>query len=102
MCIRDRGYHSQASASTVDIIKGLEYACEKGAKVINMCLGHSVGDSDLYGVAHDDVALEAAVNDAVYNRDVVITCSAGNKDVYKRQRQVYDCYHILGGKIYRP
>lgn len=73
------GYHSQASASTVDIIKGLEYACEKGAKVINMCLGHSVGDSDLYGVAHDDVALEAAVNDAVYNKDVVITCSAGNK-----------------------
>lgn len=73
------GYVSQASASTVDIIKGLEYACEKGARVINMCLGHSTGDRDLYGAEHDDAALEAAVNDAVYNKDVVITCSAGNR-----------------------
>lgn len=72
-------YHSQASASTVDIIKGLEYACEKGAKVISMCLGHTTGDSDLYGMAHDDAALEAAVNDVVYNKDVVVTCSAGNR-----------------------
>ncbi|MBC6681023.1 S8 family serine peptidase [Zhenpiania hominis] len=75
----EEGYHSQASASTADIIKGIEYACEKGAKVINMCLGHTTGDLDLYGQVHDDAALEAAVNDAVYNKDVVITCSAGNK-----------------------
>lgn len=73
------GYVSQAGASTADIIKGLEYACEKGAKVINMCLGHSAGDRDLYSAEHDDAALEAAINDAVYNKDVVITCSAGNK-----------------------
>lgn len=72
------GYRSQASASTADIIKGLEYACEKGAKVINMCLGHSPGEPDLYGTAHDDIALRAAIYDAVYNKDVVITCSAGN------------------------
>ena len=72
------GYTSQASASTVDIIKGIEYACAKGAKVINMCLGHSEGDSDLFGLPHDDAALEAAINDAVYKKDVVIVCSAGN------------------------
>ena len=72
------GYTAQASASTADIIKGLEYACEKGAKVINMCLGHSVGYTDIKGQPHDDAALEEAINDAVYHKDVVVTCSAGN------------------------
>lgn len=72
------GYDSQASASTADIIKGIEYACDKGAKVISMCLGHTKGDSDLFGSPHDDAALEAAINDAVYNKDVLVVCSAGN------------------------
>ncbi len=76
---RSEDYSCQANASTADIIKGLEYACEKGAKVINMCLGHSAGDVDLLGTPHDDAALEKAINDAVYKKDVVVVCSAGNK-----------------------
>lgn len=76
---RNGMYTCQGSAATEDIIKGLKYACEKGAKVINMCLGHSPSDTDYLGNRHDKAALEEAINDAVYNKDVVITCSAGNK-----------------------
>ena len=76
---RNGTYTSQGCAATEDIIKGLEYACKKGAKVINMCLGHSPSDTDYLGNRHDKAALEAAINDAVYNKDVVITCSAGNR-----------------------
>lgn len=76
---RNGMYTCQGSATTEDIIKGLKYACEKGAKVINMCLGHSPSDTDYLGNLHDKAALEAAINDAVYNKDVVITCSAGNR-----------------------
>lgn len=75
---QDRQYTAQSNASTEDIIKGLNYACDHGARVINMCLGHAPGAKDLSGKKHNDQALEKAINDAVYNKNVVIVCSAGN------------------------
>ncbi|MCC2864700.1 S8 family serine peptidase [Ihubacter massiliensis] len=75
---QDKQYTAQSNASTKDIIKGLNYACDHGARVINMCLGHSPGAKDLSGKKHNDKALEKAINDAVYNKNVVIVCSAGN------------------------
>lgn len=75
----DLPYVGQGDATTEDIIKGLEYACENGAKVIHMCLGHTIGDLDATGNMHDDVRLEEAVNRAVEEYDVLIITSAGNK-----------------------
>lgn len=72
-------YTGQKNASTEDVIKGLEYACEKGARVVCMCLGHSPEDKDAMGNPHDDDKLEKAINKAVYEKDVVVVCSAGNR-----------------------
>ena len=44
---QDRQYTAQSNASTEDIIKGLNYACDHGARVINMWLGHAPGAKDL-------------------------------------------------------
>ncbi|MCQ4635253.1 S8 family serine peptidase [Anaerovorax odorimutans] len=75
---RDNSYTAQSNATTEDIIKGLNYACEHGARVINMCLGHAPGSTDILGNPHNDKALEKAINDAVYKKNVVVVCSAGN------------------------
>lgn len=74
----NEGYSGQGDAATEDIIKGIEYACDRGARVINMCLGHTKGDTDFFGNPHDDKALEKAINKAVYEKNVVVVCSAGN------------------------
>lgn len=81
----DSSYSSQASASTSDIIKGLDYAYQNstGPLVINMSLGHAADSTDYAGVAHDDSMLEKTINEIVENPDsrtVAITCSAGNKN----------------------
>lgn len=75
----DKTYTAQTNATTLDIVKGIEYACQNGAQVINMCLGHSPGAMDATGEVHNDVLLEETVNHAVAEYDVVITCSAGNQ-----------------------
>ncbi len=72
------GYTSQKNASTKDIIKGINYACAQGARVINMSLGHTKGDRDIYGRLHRDKALKKAINKAVYQKNAVVVCSAGN------------------------
>jgi len=73
------GYiNSQASATTADIIKGLDYACSSDAQVIMMCLGHSPSDSDYTGDSHDDDALQDKIDEAHDDYDAVIVCSAGN------------------------
>lgn len=79
------GYSRQGSATTVDIIKGLHYACAKGARVINMALGHTWNesvkldkDSDVKH-QHNDALLQEEINNATEDDDVVFVATAGNK-----------------------
>jgi fibronectin type 3 domain-containing protein len=75
----DRYDYSQASATTENIIKGIEYAVDEGnADIIMMCLGHSPTGS--YGTNnHDDKALKNTIDSAVLNYDTLFVTSAGNK-----------------------
>lgn len=68
----------QSAATTDDIIKGIEYACEKEAKVINMALGHSYGENDGNGNPHNDKLLQAKIKEAVSTYDVTFVATAGN------------------------
>lgn len=70
----------QSAATTADIIKGLEYACDNGAQVINMALGHTWGEKDGKGGTHDDDALQSAINDAVDKGAVIIATAGNTKD----------------------
>ncbi|MCB6992373.1 S8 family serine peptidase [bacterium 210820-DFI.6.37] len=68
---------AQASASTAEVIAGLEYACAHGAQVINMALGHASGSTDGGGIPHDDALLQKKINE--YKDQVVFVATAGNK-----------------------
>lgn len=70
-------------ATSADVCKGIEYACENGARVIMMCLGHKPGAMDGLGDPIDDAAVEAKINWATYEMDVVCVASAGNKNSTK-------------------
>lgn len=59
--------NDSGSGSTSTIVKGISWAVENGAKVINMSLGQRAPSQ----------ALEAAVNNA-WNQGVVIAAAAGN------------------------
>lgn len=74
----DNNYKRQGSATTESIIKGMRYACENGARVINMALGHT-WDENVNGVQHDDTLLQKEINDAVKTYDVIFVGTAGNK-----------------------
>lgn len=60
------------AAYTSDIIAGLQYAVQKGAKVINLSLGY-VANSQSW----EDLMLENAVNSAAAS-NVAVICAAGN------------------------
>lgn len=60
------------AAYTRDIIAGLQYAMQKGAKVINMSLGYEV-----YQQLWDDLLLENMINDAAAS-NISVICAAGN------------------------
>lgn len=60
--------NSDATMTTIDIIKGVVYAVRAGASVINMSFG---------GYSNDNLE-EKAINEA-YNRGVVLIASAGNE-----------------------
>jgi len=68
---------AQYSASTRDIIAGLEYARTHGAKVINMSMGYLACNKDYEGSYHDDPALHEEIK-KVASDDIVVCCSAGN------------------------
>lgn len=76
-------YKRQGSATTDDILKGLNYACENGARIINMALGHTwnetvkTGESDDVHT-HRDLALQEAITNAVETYKVVFVATAGN------------------------
>ena len=75
----DRYDYDQASATTENIIKGIEYAADEGnADIIMMCLGHSPGATNGTDIHKDDL-LEGAVNEAYSNHGILFVCSAGNK-----------------------
>lgn len=74
------GFTSVHKATSADICAGIRYACENGAQVIMMCLGHNSSYKDGYGHAIDDAALEEAVNEATYDYDAVCVASAGNSN----------------------
>ncbi len=75
----DRYDYDQASATTENIIKGIEYAADEGnADIIMMCLGHSPGAANGTDIHKDDL-LEGAVNEAYSNHGILFVCSAGNK-----------------------
>jgi|GEM_PF-918525 len=77
------GYHNElvrllpVSASTegayfltVDIVNAIAYAVEHGAKVINMSFGGYVRD----------LIMDAAIQEAYYNHNVVFVAASGNED----------------------
>lgn len=70
-------YQTQASATTADIVSGLEYATSDNvnAKVINMALGHTRNQQD-EGGNHDDKVLEEAIKAA--SKKAVLIATAGN------------------------
>lgn len=76
------GYSRQGSATTADIVKGLHYACAKGAKVINMALGHTwnetvnTGKGDTH--THDDTFLQEEIDKAVADYKITFVATAGN------------------------
>ncbi|MGN1033731.1 MAG: S8 family serine peptidase, partial [Intestinibacter sp.] len=72
------GSGTEVSAYTSDILKGYQYAVEKGAKVINMSLGRLVDDNfyDEYD-KNQDKLLENAIEDAAA-KGVVTVCAGGN------------------------
>lgn len=74
------GFTSVHKATSADICAGIRYACENGAQIIMMCLGHNSSYKDGYGHAIDDAALEEAVNEATYDYDAVCVASAGNSN----------------------
>ncbi|MCI7145488.1 MAG: S8 family serine peptidase [Clostridiales bacterium] len=76
----ESGFTSVHKATSADICAGIRYACENGARVIMMCLGHNSSYKDGYGQAIDDVALEEAINEATEEYDVVCVASAGNSN----------------------
>lgn len=65
-------------ATTADICAGIDYACNHGAQVIMMCLGHGPSSLDGRGNVIDDAALESKINWATYEMDAVCLASAGN------------------------
>ncbi|MBB6099130.1 serine protease [Deinobacterium chartae] len=62
------------SADTVALVKGINYAVDQGAKVINMSLGFILQDDDA-----PDAALKDAINRAYNEKDVLLVASAGNQ-----------------------
>lgn len=68
-------YQSQASATTADIVSGLNYAISHDAKVINMALGHTRNQKN-GGGNHDDEILEDAINEA--SKQAILIATAGN------------------------
>ncbi|MBQ9988759.1 MAG: Ig-like domain-containing protein [Clostridia bacterium] len=64
-------------ANSLDIARGLEYAMDKGAQVINMSLGYSVSVSENYDFKLYDSAFASAL-DACAEEDIVVIVSAGN------------------------
>jgi uncharacterized repeat protein (TIGR02543 family) len=60
------------NAYTSDIISGLRYAQQKGAKVINMSLGYKA-----YQQTWDDLLLEDTIN-SVTGSNIAVICAAGN------------------------
>lgn len=75
-----KNINSEHKATSADIIAGIDYACRHNAKVIMMCLGHAPGSLDGNGNLIDDAALEAKINWAAEEKDVVIVTSAGNRN----------------------
>ena len=73
-------FNSEFTATSADIIAGIDYACKNNAGVILMCLGHAPGSLDGNGNLIDDAALEAKINWAAEEKDVVIVTSAGNRN----------------------
>ncbi|MGI6722019.1 MAG: S8 family serine peptidase [Anaerovoracaceae bacterium] len=67
---------SRKVAYTSDLIKGINYAQQNGARIVNMSLGHLYGEVD--DLSSDDQALEATINDKVSNDGMTFFCSAGN------------------------
>ena len=74
------GVNTEHKATTLDICAGIDYACDHGADVIMMCLGHSPGSIDGMGNVNNDALLEENVNWATYEKDVVCVASAGNRN----------------------
>lgn len=65
--------------TTDDIIAALNYAAEKGAQVIHMCLGHNKKTQDASGSKFDDERLQQEIKRIVQEYDIVIVASAGNQ-----------------------
>ncbi len=64
------------SGSTSDVLQGIYYAADNGAKVINLSLGGYVGPG---GCQQHDPATQTAINYAV-QKGVVVVVAAGNDD----------------------
>ncbi|MDD6190345.1 MAG: S8 family serine peptidase [Firmicutes bacterium] len=75
-----KNINSEHKATSADICAGIDYACRHNARVIMMCLGHEPGSTDGIGTLIDDAALEAKINWAANEKDVVFVASAGNRN----------------------
>lgn len=67
-----------------NIIAGMNYAVEHGARIIHMCLGHNKNYKDAYGRKFDVKKIQKAIDNIVENHpNVIIIASAGNKNSTK-------------------